>query len=72
MRQVDEGAVMNTITVVTRLDRKYFFPGTVMVDPYTEERKGGVYGDGHLYLVSQCKYKTAILCEAIVDVKFGD
>jgi hypothetical protein len=50
-----------TITVTTRLDRKYFFPGTVMVDPYTEER------NGHLYLVSEDK--SAILCDAIVDIQ---
>lgn len=52
-----------TITVITRLDRKYFFPGTVMIDPYTEER------NGHLYLVSEDKYNSAILCDAIVEIQ---
>ena len=51
------------ITVTTRLDRKYLTPGTVMIDPYTEDR------NGHLYLVSQNKYQTAILCDAIVDIR---
>ena len=52
-----------TITVVTRLDRKYFLPGHEMVDPYTEDR------NGHLYLVSQGEYQTAILCDAIVEIR---
>lgn len=55
-------AKMFTITVITRLDRKYLLPGSVMVDPYTEDR------NGHLYLVSQGEYKTAVLCEAIVNI----
>ena len=58
----NEGHTM-TITVITRLDRKYFLPGHDMVDPYTEDR------NGHLYLVSQGKYQTAILCDAIVDIR---
>lgn len=52
-----------TMTVITRLDRKYFLPGHYMVDPYTEDR------NGHLYLVSQGEYQTAILCDAIVDIR---
>lgn len=52
------------VTVIDRLDRKYLTHGTVMIDPYTEER------NGHLYLVSRNKYNSAILCEAIVDVIF--
>lgn len=48
-----------TIYVRTRLDAKYLLPGTIMVDPYTEERHG------HLYLVSE---GTAILCDAIVSI----
>lgn len=51
-----------TITVRTRLDHKYMLAGSVMVDPYSEDR------GGFLYLVSQDKYKTAILCDAIVDI----
>lgn len=51
-----------TITVTTRLDRKYMFSGTVMTDPYTEDR------NGHLYLVSEDEYRTAILCDAIVSI----
>lgn len=54
------------VTVITRLDRKYLTHGTVMIDPYTEER------DDHLYLVSRKKYNSAILCEAIVDVKLEE
>ncbi len=53
-----------TMTIITRLDRKYFLPGHDMVDPYTEDR------NGHLYLVSQGEYQTAILCDAIVDIQY--
>jgi hypothetical protein len=53
-----------TVTVITRLDRKYMHRGTQMTDPYTEER------DGHLYLVCDptAYMRCAILCDAIVDV----
>jgi hypothetical protein len=53
-----------TVTVITRLDKKYYHRGTVMKEPYTEER------DGHLYLVSEPEtyMRHAILCDAIVDV----
>jgi len=51
-----------TISVLTRLDRKYMLPATVMVDPYTEDR------NGYLYLVSEDEYRTAILCDAIVSI----
>lgn len=54
-----------TITVRTRLDRKYMFPGTVMVDPYTEERSYNGFPPA-LYLVSE---GTAILCDAIVSIE---
>lgn len=49
-----------TISVLTRLDRKYMLPATVMVDPYTEERHGS------LYLVAD---GTAFLCDAIVSIE---
>lgn len=52
-----------TITLHTRLSRKYMLPATTMVDPYTEDR------NGHLYLVSQDEYHTAILCDAIVSIE---
>jgi len=52
-----------TISVTTRLDRKYMLPATVMTDYYSEER------DGALYLVSENKYSTAILCDAIVSIE---
>lgn len=52
-----------TITVRTRLDRKYMLAGTVMTDPYTEDR------DGFLYLVSQDEYNTAILTNAIHSIE---
>ena len=56
-----------TISVMTRLDRKYMLPGTIMIDPYTEEK------DGHLYLVvdSPAEYCTrhAILCDSIVSIE---
>lgn len=48
-----------TITVRTTLDRKYMLAGSVMVDPYTEDR------DGTLYLVSQGQYQTAIRIDSI-------
>lgn len=55
-----------SILVHTRLDMKYLHPGSLMVDPYTEER------DGHLYLVSDNPtphaQRTAILCDAIVSI----
>ena len=51
------------VSVITRLDRKYMLPATVMTDVYSEER------DGALYLVSQGKYSTAILCDAIVSIE---
>ena len=54
-----------TISLHTRLSRKYGQPATVMVDPYTEDR------NGYLYLVCDDKYHTAILCEAIVDIEMG-
>ena len=47
--------------VTSTLDRKYFRPGTLMIDPYTEDR------DGHLYL-TDASGKRSILCEAIVDI----
>ena len=55
------------IIVRDTLDRKYMHPGSVMIDPYTEEK------NGHLYLVSDnptpyCS-RHAILCDAIVDIK---
>jgi hypothetical protein len=50
------------ISVHTRLSRKYMQAPTVVVDPYTEDR------GGYLYLVSQDQYRTAILCDAIVDI----
>lgn len=56
-----------TISVVTRLDRKYMLPGTIMTNPYTEEK------DGHLYLVEDnpTAYCTrhAILCDSIVSIE---
>ena len=52
-----------TITVTTRIDRKYMLAGSVMVDPYTEDR------NGYLYLVSQGQYQTAILCDAIDSIE---
>ena len=52
-----------TITVTTRLDRKYTLAGSVMVDPYTEDR------NGYLYLVSQGQYQTAILIDAIDSIE---
>lgn len=52
-----------TITVRTRFDSKYMLAGSVMVDPYTEDR------DGSLYLVSQGEHQTAILCDAIVSIE---
>lgn len=51
------------LTVRTTLDRKYMLLGTVMTDPYTEDLNGA------LYLVCDNKYKTAILCDAIVSIE---
>ncbi len=64
MRQANERGSTMTVTVITRLDRKYMHRGTQMTDPYTEER------DGHLYLVCDptAYMRCAILCDAIVDV----
>jgi hypothetical protein len=56
-------APLMTITVFTSSQRRNCLPGSIMVDPYTEER------NGHLYLVSQNKYQTAVLCDAIVDIQ---
>mgnify|MGYP007090108086 CR=1 FL=1 len=52
-----------TVSVLTSLDRKYMLPAKIMTDIYSEER------DGALYLVSQDKYRTAILCDAIVSIE---
>ena len=57
-----KGHLMN-LTVRTTLDRKYMLLGTVMTDPYTEDLNGA------LYLVCDNKYKTAILCDAIVSIE---
>lgn len=56
-----------TITVTTRLDRKYLLAGTEMTNPYTEAR---LYNgtEPSLYLVSE-DGKTAILCDAIVSIE---
>ena len=48
-----------TISVFTRLDRKYMLPATTMTNPYTEER------NGHLFLVDCVN---AILCDSIVSI----
>ena len=52
-----------TISILTRLDRKYMHPATVMTDFYSEDRNGA------MYLVSNNKYSTAILCDAIVSIE---
>ena len=57
-----KGNEMN-VSVLTRLDRKYMMPAHTLVDPYTEDRNGS------LYLVSQDRYSTAILCDAIVSIE---
>lgn len=52
-----------TYAIHDRLTRKYLQAPTIMVDPYTEER------DGALYLTHDAEYRTAILCDAIVDIQ---
>lgn len=51
-----------TIALRTRLDVKYFFPGSVLTNPYSEER------DGALYLVNE-DGKSAFLCDAIASIE---
>ena len=53
-----------TVTVFTNGQRRHCLPGSIMIDPYTEER------NGHLYLVSQNEYNTAVLCDAIVHIQY--
>ena len=56
-----------TITVRNTLDKKYMLPGTILVDPYTQDC------DGSLYLVGNNPnaemLESAILCSAIVSVE---
>lgn len=54
------------IKVQDRLSLKYMLPPTVMVDPFTTER------DGFLYLTSDSRYRTAILCDAIVSIEITE
>jgi len=56
------------VRVTSQLDRKYFFPGTIMTDPYTEERHGTLYlacdhPEGSVAL------KSFVRCDAIVEIE---
>lgn len=55
------------VRVRNTLDRKYMLPGTVMTDPYTEEK------DGSLYLAADSEWgRTWVLCVAIVSTQIEE